>query len=210
MTRAALAAALACAPLAAQIQLSITPVSTEATARILDKSISRVLTLYLVTAENDGTEDVMLMESVVLKRMQGITEPLDHTLVQMLIAEGNRNSWQNRAGRAIGDLAKIASVLTAGGIISLGKTGLEAAAGTVAFGPYFMGRLQGISPPIQSNYNLIAWTGPMVLHHQETAVRYVFGANQKAKIAAGENGGGSVSYQFTIQTDNLKRIPVVQ
>jgi hypothetical protein len=194
----------------AQIQLSITAIAPEATAKILDKSISKTLTLYLVTAENDGQEDVMLMESVVLKRMQQITEPLDHTLVQMLIAEGNRNSWQNRAGRAIADLAKIASVLTAGGIVSLGKVGLESATGAIAFGPYFMGRLQGIAPPIQSNYNMIAWTGPIILHHQETAIRYVFGANQRAKIQAGPNGSGSINYQFTIQTEGLKKIPVVQ
>lgn len=194
----------------AQVNLSITPIPDEATTRVLDKSLSKVLTLYLVTAENQGGESVMLLESVVIKRMQGITEPVDHTLVQMLITEGDRNSWQSRGGRVIADLAKVASFLTAGGIVALGHTGLEAALSINALGPYFMSQLRGIAPPVQANYNQIAWTGPIVLHEGETAVRYVFGAKQKAKIAAGLGGTGSVNYQFVIQTEGLKRIPVVQ
>ena len=207
--KAALAfvAALAIAP--AQIQLSITPVPQEATRHVLDSGLSKLLTLYLVTAENQGQESVMLMESVVIKRMQGITEPVDHTLVQMLIAEGDRNSWTNRGGRIVADLARIASFLTGGGIVALGHTGLETALSINALAPYFMQQLRGITPPIQTNYNQIAWTGPIVLHEGETAVRYVFGAQQKAKISA-HGGSGSVQYQFTIQTEGLKKIPIAQ
>ena len=194
----------------AQISLNITAVPDEATTRVLDRSLSKVLTLYLVTAENSGPESVMLMESVVLKRMQGITEPVDHTLVQMIISEGDRNSWANRGGRIIADLAKVASFLTAGGIVALGHTGLETALSVNALGPYFMSQLRGIAPPIQANYNTIAWTGPIVLHEGETAVRYVFAAKQRAKIAAGRGGAGAVNYQFVIQTDNLRKIPVAQ
>ena len=208
--RPALAFIAALAISRAQISLNITPIPDEATTRVLDRSLSKVLTLYLVTAENQGAESVMLMESVVLKRMQGITEPLDHQFVQMIITEGDRNSWANRGGRIIADLAKVASFLTAGGIVALGHTGLETALSVNALGPYFMTQLRGIAPPIQANYNTIAWTGPIVLHEGETAVRYVFAAKQRAKIAPGRGGSAGVNYQFTIQTEGLRKIPVAQ
>ncbi len=158
------------------VNISCSPMTADATKRLLSSRVSKIVTPWTVTVDNETDSAISITESAVLRLMAPLN-PYDRKSMSLLVDEGAKNSGWARTGRATGDVLTLALFLSMSKDIRWGESAPRVIAGVLAMGPYIVGRIKGAEPPVRQNFESIAWSEALALQ-------------------PGESGGGRIFTQY--------------
>ncbi len=159
--------------LSAQLAITCSPVNATATKHMLSPRLAKIVTPWICSLENNSDFPVAVSESAVLHLMAPLN-PYDRRSVSLLVDESVKNSAWARAGRAGGDVTKLAAFLAASKNVRWGDPALMGMTAVIALSPYVIDRLKGADAPVRQNFESIAWSEPLSLQPGESGTGRIF------------------------------------
>ena len=181
------------------VSIGLAPFQEEDTKQMLGKRAAKLLTVWLVVAENRTQEPLMLAESAVLGRMMQYG-PLDQVAAKQIMELAAKRSTLARIGRGVMDASLLASFFGSAKVIQMGEKALIGLTGFTANAPYIVDRVKGADIPIMSNFEELCWREPLRLNPGESRIEHIFTGYRP------QNHYNS----FVIETSTVQKIKVIQ
>ena len=159
--------------LSAQVNIACSPMTADATKRLLSSRLAKIVTPWVCSVDNETDSAISVTESAVIRLMAPLN-PYDRKSMSLLVDEGAKNSGWARAGRATGDVLTLALFLSTSKDIRWGDSAPRIIAGVLAMGPYIVGRIKGADQPVRQNFESIAWSEALALQPGESGTGRVF------------------------------------
>jgi len=157
------------------IGFRISPAGAGSVPRLLNKRISGVAMMWLVSAQNSSTETINIYPSLVIGQAAHL-EPFDYPSMLLLIGDAQTYSALARAGRIGQQGVKLGPYVLARLSKYLKPTWIEAGTGFLYALPDVLAHLQQVERPVAQSFDALAWKDPIQLGPGATATTHLFTA----------------------------------
>ncbi len=172
MSRTILAIFVVFCACAQTVQISVSIVPNATARRLLNRRAANVVSPWVGSAHNSGSDRVLIVESAVLAQMARY-QPLDLAAMLLIIADAAQYSPLARLARGGQDLTSLGAFV-ATSRASLASPWPAVMAGVAWGGPYLVGRIRGIERPVGVSFESLAAGWPMTLEPGATMGFHVF------------------------------------